>query len=122
MTDIIFTFYNVFWLFIWFNTEAFIEYCKYIPKVRDYLKIKEFKDHQFKGGILNYPVYLQVYHNNFFTRLISCPYCLLFWINLTTFMILYNKYFFFVNYVVSVVMYYIVLVIIKYENNNFRRK
>ena len=117
MIDIIFTFYNVFWLFIWFNTEAFIEYFKYIPKIRNLLKIKEFKDYQFKNGNLTYPVYLQVYYNNFFTRLISCPYCLLFWVNLTTIMILDNKYFFFVNYVISIVIYYILLLIIKKYNN-----
>lgn len=117
MTDIIFSFYNAFWLFIWFNTEAFIEYCKYIPKIKDLLKLKEFKDYQFKGGILNYPIYLQVNYNNFFTRLISCPYCLLFWINSTTFLMLNNKYFFFVNYIISIVIYNILLIFIKtYES------
>lgn len=113
MIDIIFSFYNVFWLFIWFNTEAFIEYMSYIPKIRNLLKVKEFKKHQSEGGILTYPVYLQAYHNNFLNRLISCPYCLLFWINLTTFSLLINKYFFFVNYVISVVIYYIMLILIK---------
>lgn len=116
MTDIIFTFYNVFWLFIWFNTEAFIEYGKYMPKIKDLLRIEEFKNYQFKGGILNYPTYLQVNYNNFFTRLISCPYCLLFWINLTTFLMLNNKYFFFVNYIISTVIYIALVKLTKINN------
>jgi hypothetical protein len=107
MQDILFSFFNAFWLFIWFNTEAFLEYIKYLPKIRDLFKIKEFKEYQLKAGVLTYPTYLQVYYNNFLTRLISCPYCLLFWINLSTIGLLMNVYFFFVNYVISVVIYYI---------------
>jgi len=117
MADIYISFFNVFCLFIWFKTEAFIEYCKYIPILNKYLKIEEYRKYQFSGGNLEYPIYLQVNYNNFFTRLISCVYCLLFWVNLLTILILDNFIIFFVNYVVSLVIYYMVLFLIKkYEN------
>jgi hypothetical protein len=117
MQDILFSFFNAFWLFIWFNTEAFIEYFKYIPKLNDILKIKEYHKYQFTGGNLSYPVFLQVNYNNFFTRLISCVYCLLFWINTISLIYISNYLIFFVNYIFSIVIYYILLIIIKNYNN-----
>jgi hypothetical protein len=117
MKDLYFSFFNVFCLFIWFNTEAFIEYFKYIPIINKLLKIKEYYKYQLTGGNLNYPVFLQVNYNNFFTRLISCVYCLLFWINTISLIYINNYLIFFGNYILSIIIYYILLLIIKKYNN-----
>jgi hypothetical protein len=113
MEDILFSFYNVFWLFIWFNTEAFIEYFKYIPFLNNSFKIKNYYKYQSTGGNLTYPVFLQVNYNNFGTRLISCPYCLLFWINLSSLFFIDNLISFFINYIISMILYCVMMIIIK---------
>jgi hypothetical protein len=116
MSDLYLCFFNVFCLFIWFKTEAFIEYSKYIPFLNKTFKIKEYYNYQFNGGNLSYPLFLQVNNNNFFTRLISCPYCLNFWVNLVTLPLLSNIVIFFVNYVLSIIIYSILLKLIKNDN------
>lgn len=119
MIDIYYCFLNVFCLFIWFHTEAFIEYIRYIPPLSKLLKVKEYIEFQKTKDYLNYPLYLSVYYNNFFTKLISCPYCLLFWINILSLLLLDNKIFIFVNYVISLVIYIIVIIMVKkYESIN----
>ena len=76
MFYIIFLF--TFVLIIWFNTEAFVEYSHLLKikwfKVKDYLIAKE------TDFTLTYHSYLLQKHNNFFTRLITCPFCLNFWL------------------------------------------
>lgn len=64
-------------LIIWFNTEAFVEYINVLKlnwfKVKDYLIAKE------SDFTLTYHSYLLKYHNNFLTKLITCPFCFNFW-------------------------------------------
>ena len=96
----------VFILIIWFNTEAFVEYSHLLKikwfKVKDYLIAKE------TDFTLTYHSYLLQKHNNFFTRLITCPFCLNFWL------ILIGKFIFgysFIEiptiYVTSLITYFI---------------
>lgn len=65
-------------LIIWFNTDAFIEYGKilHLP----YIKIKEYFLAKEKDCTLTYHTYLLYKHNNFFTRLITCPICTTSWL------------------------------------------
>lgn len=61
-------------LIIWFQTEAIVEYGKLLmPKLFSGYNNMTYS---------SYPEYLQAEHNNFFTRLISCPFCLGFWVAL----------------------------------------
>lgn len=67
-------------LLIWFRTEAFLEYCRIFRLNRisfyehyDYIKQNE-------DATLTYHGYLLKYHNNFFTRLITCPICSSVWV------------------------------------------
>lgn len=67
-------------LLIWFRTEAFIEYCKLFHITN----ISFYEDYELKkaeDARLTYLTYLRQYHNNFFTRMITCPICLSFWIS-----------------------------------------
>jgi hypothetical protein len=67
-------------LIVWFNTEAFIEYIQLfrIPL----FKIKEYNIEKEKDCTIDYHLYLKLHHNNFFTRLITCPICTSFWLSL----------------------------------------
>ena len=65
-------------LLIWFRTDAFLEYCRaFHLKVfyENYDFLKENDDAR-----MTYHEYLLKYHNNFFTRLITCPVCSSVWI------------------------------------------
>lgn len=66
-------------LILWFRSEAFIEYsrlfrCSWLCNYKDYDAKKK------NDASLSYFGYLRQYHNNFFTRLITCPVCLCGWL------------------------------------------
>ena len=68
-------------LLIWFRTEAYIEYCRLLKL--DKISLYEEYDFLKKGDVsLTYLGFLRQYHNNFFTRLITCPICVSVWISL----------------------------------------
>jgi len=75
-------------LYIWFNTNAFVEYLNIIDKSlgkftkeRNETLEKYYKQKELSPSI-TYPEFLAVEYNNFFTELISCPICLGVWINI----------------------------------------
>jgi hypothetical protein len=47
-----------------------------------FTKYLEFKDFQEKTPSFDYHNFLLLNHNNFFVRLITCPVCLIVWLNL----------------------------------------
>jgi hypothetical protein len=61
-------------LFIWFNTNAFVEYLSFIG-VGNLLHIRDYTEATKDDPATTYPEYLIANHNNFFTRMISCPKC-----------------------------------------------
>jgi len=63
-------------LTIWFKTDAFVEYLWFLPCNRVY------KIWQDKNPDLEFTEFLTMRYNNFFTRLISCQYCIGFWLSL----------------------------------------
>lgn len=67
-------------LIIWFNTDAFVEYCKLIKfpfvKVKEYLIAKE------RDCTLSYHTFLLLNYNNFFVKLLTCPVCFCVWLSL----------------------------------------
>jgi hypothetical protein len=67
-------------LIVWFNTEAFIEYMQLFKL--NFFKIKEYNIEKEKDCTIDYHLYLKLHHNNFFTRLITCPICTSFWLSL----------------------------------------
>jgi hypothetical protein len=72
-------------LFIWFETDAVVEYCLKL-KIPLY-KAKQYWDFK-KTNNVSYPDYLAFNDNGFLTRLLSCHYCLAVIINL----IIYGVY------------------------------
>lgn len=105
-----------FLLVIWFKTDALIEYWKLI-KFPKFLKIQEFLDAKEKDWTLEYQSYLLVKHNNFFTRLISCPICLGVWLSaIITFLFNHQFIGFFYIFIYSQLLYSILNNLIEYES------
>lgn len=72
-------FWIVFILFIWFNTDAFIQYSK-VFKLSRLFKINDWEDYRVSNPKISYLEYLNLGHKNFFTKLVSCKPCFNFWI------------------------------------------
>lgn len=69
-------------LIIWFKSDAVIEYGKLL-KLSKILKIDEFqKKKDEEDASLTYIRFLRITYDNFFIKLITCPYCLSFWLSL----------------------------------------
>lgn len=114
LIDLKFVFFNLFLLIIWFKTEAFIEYFKYIPVLRNLCKIEEYYKFRLSQDVI-YPDFLVIKYNNFFTRLISCYKCINFWITAgSLYFYAYKMNFFFVYFTV-IILYSIFNKLDKYE-------
>lgn len=74
-------FWVVFILFIWFNTDAFIQYGKLL-KLDKLTKIDLWESYRLTNPKITYLEYLSIKHRGFFTKLITCKPCLNFWITL----------------------------------------
>ena len=68
-------------LILWFRTDVWLEYCKLFHL--DFISFyKYFEDKKKSDVSLTYIIYLRMYHNGFFVRLITCPICLSVWIGI----------------------------------------
>lgn len=67
-------------LLVWFETDAFNEYCK-LFKLTNFFHLDEFNTTLKDGSTLSYPDFLREFHDSFFTRLISCPICSSVWLS-----------------------------------------
>ena len=104
------SFFICFILNVWFNTSAFVEYCKYfnlgclVFYISDYEKRKEL------APSLTYISYLRTtFPKSFFIKLIACPICVSFWINILYSIGVSNWNMFFVNCWLSLALYYILV-------------
>jgi len=100
--------FQIFWinflLFIWFDTDAFIEYFRLL-KLSKLFKIDKFDEYKIQNPKITYLSFIRQKYSNFYTRLITCPPCINFWIVLL-FCIIYNNIIFFpIIYIVSYVIY-----------------
>ena len=91
-------FWSVLIMFIWFETDAFVSYFPFINSVKKWEKYKKEINPE-----LNYPDYLMINYPGFFTKLISCQSCLLFWIVLP--LSISNISIFPINYVLSWILF-----------------
>lgn len=102
--------FQIFWinflLFIWFDTDAFVEYFRLL-KLSKLFKIDKFDEYKTQNPKITYLSFIRQKYSNFYTRLITCPPCINFWI-VFLFCIIYNNIIFFpIIYVVSYVIYMI---------------
>lgn len=72
-------FWSTFIMFIWFNTDAFIWWSK-LFNLNKFFLIDNWENYRVIDSKMSYLDYLFMIKKNFFTKLISCKPCMLFWI------------------------------------------
>ena len=109
-------FITVFVLIVWFHTEAFVEYGRLLGLGR-FFKLNEFVTARTADmSIPSYHIYLNMKYDNFFTRLLACPFCLGFWIVIAAIApIGLDPVFIPVVYVCSIMLYHVQVILIKYS-------
>jgi hypothetical protein len=100
-------FFQVLILLIWFNTDAFIEYFRYIPF--DLFKIKAYHKAKQNDVTLSYHNYLLFYHTNFLTKLITCPICLNVWISIINCLLFTSFVYIPIVCIISLFIYYLLV-------------
>jgi hypothetical protein len=76
-------------LYIWFKTDAFLEYSK-VFKLK-FVKYQEFYEFRKKISSFEYHDFLLLHYPNFFVKLITCPICLSTWLSIISmFLLKYN--------------------------------
>lgn len=68
-------------LLVWFHSDAFIDYASFFHGNR-FFYIDDYKEHRNRDPLLDWITYLQINHDGFFIRLITCQLCLSFWLTL----------------------------------------
>lgn len=97
-------------LFIWFESDIIVTLIN-IFKLDKKLFIEEYKKERLEiSDKLHYLDFLHVRKANFFTKLISCPICLCFWLTLIQSLLKYQNlhmcvYMFGINYIINLVVY-----------------
>ena len=71
----------VFFMFVWFETDALVDYGRALGLTR-LLKIDLWEQWRQRHPRTGYLSYLMVAHRNFFTKLANCERCLAFWLSL----------------------------------------
>jgi hypothetical protein len=108
------SFFNTFVLLIWFKTHAFIEYFKYIPLTNKIIKSYQ---ESIKAGLnIDFINFLSLNYDCFLVRLLTCPFCLNFWISIVTSFFVGYKFFALI-YISSMIYYKIVNILSNYERN-----
>lgn len=69
-------------LFVLFKTTAVYEYFKVLPLPERITKFKEYEAERARDFTLSYKMFWMTTHDSFFTRLVTCPYCLGAWLSL----------------------------------------
>jgi len=100
-------FWITFLLFIWFDTDAIIQYSKLFG-LQTKFKIDLWESYRISNPKITYLEYLSIKHKNFFTKLISCKPCLNFWITLFICVINDSLWFFPAAYIISYTFYKII--------------
>jgi hypothetical protein len=98
-------------LIIWFETNAFYEYCRALGLGRFFKGYKNFIEEM--APSTTFVEYLMIKHDCFFIRLISCPICLGVWVNIIIVSAYLDYRIFFINFYLSLVSYFLLKALIK---------
>jgi len=74
-------FYAVFFMHIWFDTDAFVEYSK-LFRLKKAFRIDLWESYREINPRIEYLEYLRLKHSSFFIRMITCKQCLLVWVSI----------------------------------------
>ena len=106
-------FYVVFLLYMWFDTDGFIEYSKLLGLEKRF-KILLWQEYREINPRLDYFSYIRLKHSSFLIRLISCKQCLCFWLVLISCLFFKNFFYFPIVYMMSYLIYNLICKLIKY--------
>ena len=68
-------------MYVWFETDAFVEYITTFNLGWSMFRLADFKEENKKVPSLDYHTFLLMkYSNSFFIKLITCPVCLIVWV------------------------------------------
>ena len=91
-------------LFIWFDTNTFVEYAK-LFKLKRFFKINLFEEYKLINPKITYHHYIRQKHPSFITKLMTCQPCFCFWI-VMIFCAIYNNIILFpIIYLCSYIIY-----------------
>lgn len=97
-------------LFIWFESDVIVTFIN-LFKLNKKFYIEEYKKEKLEiAENLHYLDFLHIRKSNFFTKLISCPICLCFWLTLFQSLLKYENlymcvYMFGINYIINLAVY-----------------
>ena len=75
------TFITVVLMYIWFETDAFVEYCTTFNLGWIMFGLTKYKEKKEQMQMIDYHTFLLMeYPDSFFIKLITCPLCLMVWI------------------------------------------
>jgi hypothetical protein len=107
--------FQIFWinflLFIWFDTDAFIEYFRLL-RLSKLFKIDKFDEYKTQNPKITYLSFIRQKYSNFYTRLITCPPCINFWIVLL-FCIILNYWFIIILFIFCII-YLLLLLFLRF--------
>lgn len=99
-------------LVIWFQTNAFIEWVKMLKIGRTFFKASEYDQYvEEELDPHTYPYFLLSKNSSFFNKIISCPYCLNFYLCLFMYAFVHQYvsfWYFSVIYITSIAIYLII--------------
>jgi len=98
-------FWIQFILFIWFHTDAFIQYCK-LFRITKPTGVDSYLEYKKSNPKITFPDFIRR-RQTFFTQLISCPPCILAWIILICSLFFQNTHLFPIYYITSLSFYMI---------------
>ena len=96
MENLIYAFLNASVLFFLYKTEAFVEYAK-LFRLNKAFEIDDYEKYLDTIGDGENWMYLTFKKKTFLRKLVSCPYCVRFWLNLATFSYHQNPVFLIIN-------------------------
>ena len=94
-------------LLIWFRTEAFQYYAR-LFRLTVFFKLNEFENDKLNDFTLEYHSWIVQKYPGFFTKMMSCPWCIGFWISFVTCVIYGTIYLFPTLYLASISIYFFV--------------
>lgn len=94
-------------LLIWFHTETVVSYAQFFG-LRKLFKINDFVENRTNDFTIEYPQWLYKKYPGFFTKLLSCPWCIGFWICLLSCLFYDTTNMFFAEYLASMIIYFLV--------------
>ena len=106
-------FYVVFLLYMWFDTDGFLEYSKLLG-LKKRFKINLWEEYREINPKLDYLSYMRLKQSNFFIKLITCKQCLCFWLVLISCIFFTNFFYFPVIYMMAYLIYNLICKLIKY--------